>query len=98
LADLVRRRVAVIATGSPGCARRQGSGRNHPDAPPQVQGAARPDRAGRPSAIEFVIGRYPDRFGALVAAGWKTGCRQDELVGAEHPKLDHARLQLTVIG
>jgi integrase/recombinase XerD len=48
--------------------------------------------------IERMIRRAPGRLSALVHAAWLTGCRLEELVGAERGKLDHARRQLTVRG
>lgn len=51
-----------------------------------------------PADIQFVIGRAPGRFAALVEAAWRTGCRLEELAGAERAKLDHTRRQLTVRG
>jgi integrase/recombinase XerD len=51
-----------------------------------------------PADIQYVIGRAPGRFAALVEAAWKTGCRLEELAGAERSKLDHVRRQLTVRG
>jgi integrase/recombinase XerD len=51
-----------------------------------------------PTDIQFVIGRAPGRFAALVEAAWRTGCRLSELVSVERAKLDHTRRQLTVRG
>jgi integrase/recombinase XerD len=48
--------------------------------------------------IERMIGRAPGHMGALIRAAWLTGCRLDELVGAERNKLDHTRHQLMVRG
>lgn len=48
--------------------------------------------------IERMIRRAPGRLSALVHAAWLTGCRLEELVGAERSKLDHTRRQLTVRG
>ena len=50
------------------------------------------------SHIERMIARAPGCLGALVHVAWLTGCRLDELVGAERGKLDHTRRQLTVRG
>lgn len=51
-----------------------------------------------PAHIEAVMARAPGMLATLTRAAWLTGCRQDELVGAERAKLDHARRQLTVRG
>lgn len=48
--------------------------------------------------IELVIAKAPGNFAHLIRSAWYTGCRQRELVGAERPRLDHRRKQLTVIG
>lgn len=48
--------------------------------------------------IERIIARAPGAIAALIAVAWRTGCRLDELVGAERSRLDHTRRQLTVIG
>jgi integrase/recombinase XerD len=48
--------------------------------------------------IERMIARAAGCLGALVHVAWLTGCRLDELVGAERGKLDHNRRQLTVRG
>jgi integrase/recombinase XerD len=48
--------------------------------------------------IERMIARAPGCLSALVHVAWLTGCRLDELVGAERAKLDHNRRQLTVRG
>jgi integrase/recombinase XerD len=50
------------------------------------------------SHIERMIARAPGCLGALVHVAWLTGCRLDELVGAERAKLDHNRRQFTVRG
>jgi integrase/recombinase XerD len=50
------------------------------------------------SHIERMIARAPGCLGALVHVAWLTGCRLDELVGAERVKLDNNRRQLTVRG
>jgi integrase/recombinase XerD len=50
------------------------------------------------SHIERMIARAPGCLSALVHVAWLTGCRLDELVGAERVKLDHNRRQLTVRG
>jgi integrase/recombinase XerD len=43
------------------------------------------------SHIERMIARAPGCLSALVHVAWLTGCRLDELVGAERVKLDHNR-------
>ena len=48
--------------------------------------------------IERMMRRAPGRLSDMIRAAWLTGCRLDELVGAERTKLDHARRQLTVRG
>jgi integrase/recombinase XerD len=48
--------------------------------------------------IERMIRRAPGCMGGLIHVAWLTGCRLDELVGAERAKLDHNRRQLTVRG
>lgn len=51
-----------------------------------------------PAHIERVIQRAPGRLGDMIRAAWVTGCRLNELVGAERGRLDHTRRQLTVRG
>lgn len=48
--------------------------------------------------IAMVIKRLPGLLKGLTMAALKTGCRQDELVGAERRNLDFSRRQLTVTG
>jgi integrase/recombinase XerD len=48
--------------------------------------------------IERMVRRAPGCLSALIHVAWLTGCRLDELVGAERAKLDHHRRQLTVRG
>lgn len=48
--------------------------------------------------VDRVIARAPAMLGAIAAAALATGCRQEELVTAERPRLDHTHKQLTVIG
>lgn len=48
--------------------------------------------------IAMVVKRLPGLLKGLTMAALKTGCRQDELVGAERRNLDFARKQLTVTG
>lgn len=48
--------------------------------------------------IALVVKRLPGNLKALTMAALKTGCRQDELVGAERRNLDYARKQLGVTG
>jgi hypothetical protein len=48
--------------------------------------------------IERMIRRAPGCMGPLIHVAWLTGCRLDELAGAERAKLDHNRRQLTVRG
>ena len=51
-----------------------------------------------PGHIERMIRRAPGCMASLIQVAWLTGCRLDELVGAERAKLDHNRRQLTVRG
>lgn len=51
-----------------------------------------------PDHIAMVVKRLPGNLKSLTLAALKTGCRQDELVGAERRNLDHSRKQLTVTG
>jgi integrase/recombinase XerD len=51
-----------------------------------------------PDHIAMVVKRLPGNLKGLTMAALKTGCRQDELVGAERSNLDYARKQLTVTG
>lgn len=51
-----------------------------------------------PVHVRMVIERAPGMLAAMIQAAWATGCRQDELVRAERPRLDHERRELTVIG
>lgn len=51
-----------------------------------------------PEHIALVVKRLPGNLKHLTMAALKTGCRQDELVGAERRELDFTRRQLTVTG
>lgn len=51
-----------------------------------------------PEAIRRVIRRAPGNFARLIEAAWLTGCRLNELVRAERKQLDHTRHQFTIIG
>lgn len=48
--------------------------------------------------VDRVVARAGAMLGAIAAAALATGCRQEELVTAERPRLDHVHKQLTVIG
>lgn len=48
--------------------------------------------------IEYVAGRAPGLFRAMILAAWRTGCRQEELASLERKRVDLRRWQLTVIG
>lgn len=48
--------------------------------------------------IARVIAEASPMLSSIIAAAFKTGCRQNELATAQRPKLDHERKQLTLIG
>jgi integrase/recombinase XerD len=51
-----------------------------------------------PADIEWVIGRAPGLFAAMIRAAWRTGCRQEELATLERSRVDLKRKQATVVG
>lgn len=51
-----------------------------------------------PADIARVIERAPGMLAAMIHAAALTGCRQEELAGAERRRLDFARRQLTIVG
>jgi integrase/recombinase XerD len=112
IADIIRQRQAhgvtnatikrdlVALSSVVGFAIDQGWCENNPVIPRMQRLKERRDPIILPQINEIarVIERAPGQFASLIAAAWKTGCRQDELVSARRSQLDDRRRELTVVG